>query len=230
MCVVYAALENSIAELRPLLRYYATFLTLLDSASTSVMRPSLVADMQAVQKGLSAFEVFLATVHDASSRFIDIAPEGHDNAMPYFEDAHQQVAQLVKLVEVYSNSLQGSLEAWSHWHDAMQTQVNTLLALVATVFLPLSFFTGVFGMNFVNPHTKISTMPLLDYEYGYEFFWVMSFVFALWCGVMFHKHRWFEFAGISTRGKVGMLVFSFLCPTVLEIVIYIAQPHIFDGP
>ena len=69
-----------------------------------------------------------------------------------------------------------------------------------------------------------------DYENGYEFFWVMSFVFALWCGVMFHKHRWFEFAGISTRGKVGMLVFSFLCPTVLEIVIYIAQPHIFDGP
>ena len=119
--------------------------------------------------------------------------------------------------------LEGSLNAWSHWHDAMQTQVNTLLALVATVFLPLSFFTGVFGMNFQDTKLKIASMPLLNYEYGYEMFWVLAFIFAALCVYFFRRHQWFELASISLRGQYMAVIGIIVLPTVIEILIYYTQ-------
>ena len=129
-------------------------------------------------------------------------------------------AQLVHLVGVYQTSLDGSLNAWSHWHDAMQTQVNTLLALVGTVFLPLSFFTGVFGMNFQDIHRKIASMPLLNYHYGYEVFWAMSFAFAFACFYFFRKHNWFELASISLRGQLVFITMIVLLPGLIEVIVY----------
>ena len=58
-----------------------------------------------------------------------------------------------------------------------------VLTIVATLFIPLSFFAGVYGMNF-------DVIPELGWKYGYLAFWVICFVvivFQLW---MFRRRRW----------------------------------------
>jgi len=42
--------------------------------------------------------------------------------------------------------------------------VMKTLTIISTIFIPLTFITGVYGMNF-------SFMPELEYDYGYFFFW-----------------------------------------------------------
>jgi len=67
--------------------------------------------------------------------------------------------------------------------DKINTRLN-ILTIWSTLFLPLSFFTGMFGMNFTD-------IPFLNESYG---FWIFVLVSVLSCAALwfyFRKHKWF---------------------------------------
>ena len=68
-------------------------------------------------------------------------------------------------------------------------QVMKVLTIIATVFIPLTFLCGLYGMNF-DPEVSPYNMPELKWEYGYPAFWVVLlsvFVLMLW---FFHRKGW----------------------------------------
>jgi len=67
--------------------------------------------------------------------------------------------------------------------DKMNKRLN-ILTIWSTLFLPLSFFTGLFGMNF-------SDIPFLSSHYGFWVFVCLSIITVGWLWLYFKKNRWF---------------------------------------
>lgn len=67
--------------------------------------------------------------------------------------------------------------------DRINKRLN-ILTIWSTLFLPLSFFTGLFGMNFTD-------IPLLQNHYGFWFFVIISVVTVGWLWIYFKRNKWF---------------------------------------
>jgi magnesium transporter len=62
-------------------------------------------------------------------------------------------------------------------------EVMKVLTLIATIFIPLTFIAGVYGMNFTN-------MPELHYKYGYFIVWGIMIVVGIVLLFYFKKKKW----------------------------------------
>ena len=62
-------------------------------------------------------------------------------------------------------------------------EVMKVLTIIATIFIPLTFIAGVYGMNFNN-------MPELHYKYGYYVVWAVMIVLFILMLIYFRRKRW----------------------------------------
>lgn len=78
----------------------------------------------------------------------------------YFEDVHIHLDRVVDSIETTREQLTGISEAYTTRTTRRTNQQLTRLTALSTIFLPLAFITGIYGMNFVG-------MPEIHYRYGY---------------------------------------------------------------
>ena len=62
-------------------------------------------------------------------------------------------------------------------------EVMKVLTIIATIFIPLTFIAGIYGMNFVN-------MPELHYKYGYHIVWAVMILIFLAMLYYFKRKKW----------------------------------------
>jgi magnesium transporter len=62
-------------------------------------------------------------------------------------------------------------------------EVMKVLTIVATVFIPITFIAGVYGMNFKN-------MPELTWPWGYGLIWLLMLTIVVAMIILFKKKRW----------------------------------------
>jgi len=117
-------------------------------------------------------------------------------------------------------------EMWTKRQDLGHVQVNTLLAMVATIFLPLTFLCGVYGMNFTTDQGAVAIPMLLlgDGFWGYILYWGLCISFMLLLLFVFYRKGWFALVGISTTSSVAFTiaasVFLTVFTPVLELCFY----------
>ena len=87
-----------------------------------------------------------------------------------------------------SDMILASLESATNMFFSLQghrtNQVMKTLTVVATIFIPLTFIAGIYGMNFKN-------MPELDWKYGYFGAWLIIIVTFLGMVIYLKKKKWF---------------------------------------
>jgi magnesium transporter len=64
-----------------------------------------------------------------------------------------------------------------------------VLTVIATIFIPLTFIVGVYGMNFSNPASPWA-MPELHWYYGYPLLWLLMIGIAVGMLAFFRSRRW----------------------------------------
>jgi magnesium transporter len=84
-------------------------------------------------------------------------------------------------------------------------QVMKVLTIMATIFIPFTFLSGLYGMNF-DPEVSPFNMPELKWRYGYPAFLAviaLTFVGMMW---FFRRKGWIgQPGGRSTRGRDGFI-------------------------
>ncbi len=102
----------------------------------------------------------------------------------FFRDTYDHTIQIIDTIEVYREILSGVLEVYLSNISLKMNGVMKVLTVISTIFMPLTFIAGVYGMNF-------DMMPELHWKYGYIFVW------AIMCAVVaamiyyFRKKGWF---------------------------------------
>eukprot|EP00928_Gymnodinium_smaydae_P047304 TRINITY_DN31561_c0_g1_i2.p1 TRINITY_DN31561_c0_g1~~TRINITY_DN31561_c0_g1_i2.p1 ORF type:complete len:779 (+),score=83.05 TRINITY_DN31561_c0_g1_i2:329-2338(+) len=135
----------------------------------------------------------------------------------YLQDVADHVTESYEDAGHLSEKCSGLIAAYEHWEDRMQdmqhqqaTQQQTLadermnrmlfvLTVLTTIFTPLTFGAGVYGMNFQGPDGKPS-IPELLWPDGYFYFWVVTIIYLLvasCCGVAL----WRSVIGRSNRSS-----------------------------
>lgn len=101
----------------------------------------------------------------------------------YLRDLNDLVDQATDAIELYSNMVSDHLNIYNTNMNNKMNEVMKVLTIFASIFIPLTFIAGVYGMNF-------EYIPELTLKYGYFYFWgVILFVGALllW---YFKRKRW----------------------------------------
>jgi magnesium transporter len=101
----------------------------------------------------------------------------------YLRDVHDHVIQAIDAVEAYRDILSGLLDIYLSSISNRLNEVMKFLTIIGTIFLPLTFIAGVYGMNFHN-------LPELRWEWGYYYSLALMLVIALAMLVYFKRRRW----------------------------------------
>ncbi len=101
----------------------------------------------------------------------------------YFRDCYDHVIQLLDLVETYRELASSLMDVYMSSINNKMNEVVNLLTIISTIFIPLSFLAGVYGMNF-------ERIPELQWEKGYLVFWLTCLTIALGLLYLFWRRGW----------------------------------------
>jgi magnesium transporter len=108
----------------------------------------------------------------------------------YIRDLYEHTVQAIDTVETFRDMVSGLLDLHQTRISNRMNEIMKVLTLISTIFIPLSFLAGVYGMNFDTAAGPYN-MPELGMRYGYPLFWLL--VLATGCGLLwfFRRRRWF---------------------------------------
>ncbi|MFB6299248.1 MAG: magnesium/cobalt transporter CorA [Halobacteriales archaeon] len=82
----------------------------------------------------------------------------------YYRDVYDHLVQVVDLIETYRDLMTGARDIYLNTLSQSTNEVMKVLTVVATIFLPLTFVVGIYGMNFAD---SAYNMPELGWQFGY---------------------------------------------------------------
>jgi len=114
----------------------------------------------------------------------------HRQTIAYLRDLHDHVITTMETLESYRETLSGLVDlAMSSMSNRMNEVMKTL-TVIATIFIPLTFIVGIYGMNF---DTEISpwNMPELKWAFGYPVIMILMGISAFAMLAYFKRRKWF---------------------------------------
>ena len=108
----------------------------------------------------------------------------------YFNDCYDHTIQIMDLIESYRDMATGLLDVYLSSVSYRLNEIMRVLTVIATIFIPLTFLVGVYGMNFRNDHSPWA-MPELSWYYGYPLVWLVMIVIAAGMLLLFRRRKWF---------------------------------------
>jgi magnesium transporter len=111
------------------------------------------------------------------------SPLIHESTSPYLRDVYDHVVQAIDSVEIYRDMLTTMLDLYLSSVSYRTNETMKVLTIIATIFMPLTFLAGVYGMNFRH-------MPELEWEYGYLLVWIVMIMLGVIMVVYFKKKKW----------------------------------------
>ena len=102
----------------------------------------------------------------------------------YFRDIYDLLVRLQDLSESLRDIVSGALDIYLNSTSLRLNEVMRSLTIVSTIFLPLTFVAGVYGMNF-------DYMPELRWHYGYLGVWIIFILIIIGMLAWFRHRKWF---------------------------------------
>jgi magnesium transporter len=112
----------------------------------------------------------------------DLKLVGHETNI-FFRDVYDHTIQVIETVETFRDMISGMIDLYQSTISNRLNQVMKGLTIIATIFLPLTFLTGLYGMNFNNIHE-------LQWRYGYFAVLGLSITVVITMLVIFRRKRW----------------------------------------
>jgi magnesium transporter len=101
----------------------------------------------------------------------------------FLKDIYDHTIQVIDTIETYRDMLSGILDIYLSSISNRMNEIMKVLTIIATIFMPLTFLAGVYGMNF-------KYMPELEWHWGYFFILSIMITIAVFMLVYFRKKRW----------------------------------------
>ncbi|SCL94692.1 MULTISPECIES: magnesium/cobalt transporter CorA [Tissierellales] len=103
---------------------------------------------------------------------------------PYIRDVYEHIAQAIETTETYREILTGLMELYVSNTSYKLNEIMKVLTIISTIFIPLTFIVGVYGMNF-------RYMPEIEYRWGYAITWAIMIAISSFMVYYFKKKKWF---------------------------------------
>jgi magnesium transporter len=108
---------------------------------------------------------------------------------PYLRDVYDHCIQVIDAGESQRDIVGGMMDIYLSSVSNRMNEIMKVLTIIATIFMPLSFIAGVYGMNF-QPEASPLNMPELGWYWGYPFALSLMAVMAVVMLIFFRRKRW----------------------------------------
>lgn len=187
--LVYAILDTILDAYFPLLQAIGEELEQLEDRITFDPRPREVNELHAIKRQLLTVKRALWPTREMLSALtreeLGLFPrEVHQ----YLRDTYDHAVQLIDVTETYRELATGLLDLYLSSVSTKLNEVMKVLTIISTIFIPLGFLAGLWGMNF-NPDVA-GNMPELDLPYAYPM--ALGFMALIVIGLLavFRWKRW----------------------------------------
>lgn len=114
----------------------------------------------------------------------------HTDTLIYLRDCYDHTIQIIDLLESYRDMTVSMLDIYLSNVSLKMNEVMRVLTVISTIFIPLTFIVGVYGMNFDRSAGPWS-MPELGWSFGYPLIWVIMLVLVVGMLAFFKRRGWF---------------------------------------
>ena len=101
----------------------------------------------------------------------------------YFQDLYDHIMRFADLAESMRDLVQSTMTTHLTVSSNRLNEVMKVLTIISTIFMPLSFVAGIYGMNF-------HYMPELNWRLGYPMVWIIFIIIAVAMILFFRRRRW----------------------------------------
>ena len=109
----------------------------------------------------------------------------------FLRDCYDHTVQIIDIVETYRELASSLTDIYLSSISNKMNEVMKLLTVISSIFIPLTFIAGIYGMNF-NSNASPLNMPELDWYWGYPMCWALMIAIAGGLIFFFWKRGWFE--------------------------------------
>ena len=139
---------------------------------------NLKKELLIIRKSISPLREAISRFTKSEHEFID------EGTMLYVRDLYDHTIQVMDMTENYRDMLNGLQDLYISEISFKMNQVMQVLTVVTTIFVPLSFLTGLYGMNF-------EYIPELKYQNGYFVLWAAMLLISVGLLYYFKRRNWF---------------------------------------
>lgn len=167
--LAYAVIDAVIDSFFPLLEEYSDRLEEMETRVSATNANTMAADIHALRHDLRVIRRVLWSTREMLNAFG--RDQGHliqPTTLPFLRDCHDHAVQLLDIVEGCQELATSLRDLQMSALSARMNEIMKVLTMIATLFIPLSFIAGVYGMNFDTTRSRWN-MPELGWAYGYPF-------------------------------------------------------------
>lgn len=141
--------------------------------------------IQRIRKELIYLRKAVYPVRDAVSKLVkDDSPYIQTETTRFFADVYDHVVHLIDSLDTYQDLTASLLDIHINTQNNQLNQVIKVLTIISTIFIPLTFIVGIYGMNF-------DYMPELRWKWGYPMVMAIMFILAIAMLIYFKIKKWF---------------------------------------
>jgi magnesium transporter len=188
--LAYCIIDNVIDSYFPVLEYYGEQLDALEDLIIARANNDPIPAIHSVKRDLLALRRAIWPQRDAISALIrDEIPLFTGDTRVYLRDCYDHVARIIDLVEMYRELGADLMDLCLSTTSQKLNEIMSVLTIISTIFIPLTFIAGVYGMNF-DSATSPWNMPELRWRYGYPFSIILMLATTLVMIWFFKKKGW----------------------------------------
>ncbi len=162
----------------------ATKIDQLEEALFHDLNEQILDSIQHIRKELLFLKKAVFPLREALNSIIKSDSQVIDKQqLKYLNDVHDHILQIYETIENYRELNAGLKDMYLSELSHKMNKVMQVLTIIATIFIPLTFIAGIYGMNF-------EFMPELSYKYSYPIAWGIMLLIAGWMLLMFRKNKW----------------------------------------
>jgi magnesium transporter len=182
--LVYSLLDANIDRCFPILEHFGDRAEDLEIAILDRSQPNAINEIHELKRDLLLMR---RNVWPMREVVYTLQREPHecvsDTTRVYLRDLYDHVIQIIDIIEIYREVASDLTETYMSSVSNRMNEIMKVLTMIGTIFIPLTFLAGVYGMNF-------RYLPELDQSWAYPAFWGVCIIVAIVMAVWFRRRKW----------------------------------------
>jgi len=182
--LVYALLDAVVDHCFPILEGYGELLEEMEASVLDDPKTSVQQRIHAIKRELILIRRLIWPLRDVLNALQRDENEFlNDFVRTYLRDVYDHTIQVIDIVETYREMAGGLNDLFMSSVSNRMNEIMKVLTIMASLFIPITFLAGVYGMNF-------ERIPEMSWPYSYPVFWLVCLAIVSALLVFFYRRGW----------------------------------------
>lgn len=189
--LIYALLDMAVDTSFPVLETLGLQLEALEERMMAMPDTSVLQEIHALKRQIIIIRRAIWPQREVINQLLRDEDQWiTEPVQVYLRDCYDHTVQIMDLVESYRDTGASLHDLYLSSASMRMNDVMRVLTIIATIFIPLTFLAGVYGMNFASESSSSLAMPELRWRWSYPALWGIFIATAAGMLIWFRKKRW----------------------------------------